>query len=118
MDGMAEIHHIRDWQLEDNDYCLDPNVEHDLPRKPKKIYKRDSVDESPKLSPERGDRRLSLVESIGSAVSPTDEARGATLEAYDANAAGKEEEEGEEAADRSDDVFMPHEEWKKAGGYV
>ncbi|EPS41672.1 hypothetical protein H072_4420 [Dactylellina haptotyla CBS 200.50] len=105
--GSAEIHHIRDWQLDQNDYCLDPSVEHNLPQRPKRAYNRVSIDSSPGLLPETfaNGRRVSQVDSIGSAISPTDVARDRIVE--------EDEEEGAEEG-----RLMSHEEWKRAGGYV
>ncbi|KAK6531641.1 hypothetical protein TWF694_002819 [Orbilia ellipsospora] len=112
----AEIHHIRDWQLDQNDYCLDPYLEHNLPQKPKKTYSRISIDStaSPGLLPDSGNgRRISQVDSIGSALSPTDFVKDRIIEADEENGGS-----AEDTADQFRDRVMSHEEWKKSGGYV
>ncbi|KAK6533900.1 hypothetical protein TWF281_005245 [Arthrobotrys megalospora] len=115
--GPAEIHHIRDWQLDQNDYCLDPSVEHNLPQRPRRTYSRISIDSSPGSLPETcgngGGRRISQVESIGSAISPTDVARRRTLEAC-----GEDDNDADEEAGLTIERILSHEEWKKSGGYV
>ncbi|KAF3913454.1 hypothetical protein AA313_de0201694 [Arthrobotrys entomopaga] len=84
----ADIHHIRDWQLDQNDYCLDPNVEHNLPQKPKRVYNRVSLDSiaSSTPTPDPGSwRRISQVDSIGPALSPTDLVKDRIVEANEEN---------------------------------
>ncbi|KAK6337746.1 hypothetical protein TWF696_001227 [Orbilia brochopaga] len=98
-DGLAEIHHIRDWRLDQNDYCIDLNAEHNLPQRPQKTYQqRISIDSSHEPSPESvaSGRRTSQVESYGSVVSLTDVATDRILEASNEDAA--------EAAARSRDL--------------
>ncbi|EWC47228.1 hypothetical protein DRE_03347 [Drechslerella stenobrocha 248] len=110
--GSADIHHIRDWQLDKNDYCLDPTVKHSLPQWPRRAYgNRESLDSSPGLVLETAaSGRTSQANSMDSAISPTDIARNQTPEApeccADATAGGRETGDlGNQPADRG----MPHE---------
>ncbi|KAK6333877.1 hypothetical protein TWF730_004060 [Orbilia blumenaviensis] len=133
----TEIHHIRDWQLDQNDYCLDPTVEHNLPQRPQRVYSRASIDSSAGTPEGHGNgngngngsdcsggggggvRKTSQVDSIGSAVSPTTAvARRDTLEMCGEGGRGSDEEEEEEEAGLTIERILSHEEWKKSGGYV
>ncbi|KAK6509878.1 hypothetical protein TWF481_004606 [Arthrobotrys musiformis] len=115
--GPTEIHHIRDWQLDQNDYCLDPSVEHNLPQRPRRAYNRMSIGSDsgvPETYGNSGERKFSQVESIESAISPTtDVARGGALEAC-----GEDSNDADEEAGLTIERILSHEEWKKSGGYV
>ncbi|KAF3311614.1 hypothetical protein TWF173_008238 [Orbilia oligospora] len=113
--GPAEIHHIRDWQLDQNDYCLDPSVEHNLPQRLRGAYNRTSVDSSgvPEVYGNGDGRKFSQVDGIGYAVSPMADGVRRTLETYEEGSNDADEEAG-----LTIERILSHEEWKKSGGYV
>ncbi|KAK6356667.1 hypothetical protein TWF718_001007 [Orbilia javanica] len=122
--GPTEIHHIRDWQLDQNDYCLDPSVEHNLPQRPRRTYNRISIGSSSRtpeafgngnISGGDGEGKFSQVESIGSIIPPIKGvARIGTLETCGEN--GNDADDEEEAG-LTIERILSHEEWKKSGGY-
>ncbi|KAF3244806.1 hypothetical protein TWF217_010646 [Orbilia oligospora] len=113
--GPAEIHHIRDWQLDQNDYCLDPSVEHNLPQRLRGAYNRTSVDSSgmPEVYGNSDGRKFPQVDSIEYAVSPMADGVRRTLETYEEGSNDADEEAG-----LTIERILSHEEWKKSGGYV
>lgn len=119
-DSPTEIHHVRDWQLEENDYCLDPTIEHNLPQRPKRIYNRDSivsVDEGSDMTSASFDMVGRRSESIGGSAVPPHmpwcdciiEEIPETSNANDGHSCTNDHSEGE---------VLSYEEWKFSGGYV
>ncbi|KAF3205447.1 hypothetical protein TWF106_001086 [Orbilia oligospora] len=111
--GPAEIHHIRDWQLDQNDYCLDPSVEHNLPQRLRRAYNRTSVDSSgmPGVYGNGDGRNFSQVDSVGYTVSSMADGVMRTLETYEEGGNDADEEAG-----LTIERILSHEEWKKSGG--